>query len=81
MELPEDEEADDGDYVPSDADSEDSLEWSSETERRMAVDALAEGTMGLDFYSAAYCVATEYVASYALQVKVSFPRNGFLFPP
>ena len=67
MELPEDEEADDGDYVPSDADSEDSLEWSSETERRMAVDALAEGIMGLDFYSAAYCV--------------SFPRNGFLFPP
>ena len=31
MELPEDEEADDGDYVPSDADSEDSLEWSSES--------------------------------------------------
>merc|ERR1711928_201963 len=65
MELPEEEEVDDGDYVPSDADSDDSLEWSSETERTMAEDALAEGTVGLDFYSAAYSVATEYVASYA----------------
>merc|ERR1711970_1623702 len=65
MELPEEEDVDDGDYVPSDADSEDSLEWSSETERTMAEDALAEGTVGLDFYSAAYSVATEYVASYA----------------
>merc|ERR1712212_277351 len=65
MDLPEDEEVDDGDYVPSDADSEDSLEWSSETERTIAEDALAEGTVGLDFYSAAYSVATEYVASYA----------------
>merc|ERR1719376_1830603 len=65
MELPEEEEVDDGEYVPSDADSEDSLEWSSETERTMAGDALAEGTVGIDFYSAAYSVATEYVASYA----------------
>merc|ERR1712126_777650 len=64
MELPEDEEADDFDYVPSDADSEDSLEWSSETERTKGEDALAEGTVGLDFYNAAYSVVTEYVASY-----------------
>merc|ERR1711972_635392 len=64
MDLPEDEEVDDGDYVPSDADSEDSLEWSSETERTIAEDALAEGTVGLDFYNAAYSVATEYVSSY-----------------
>merc|ERR1719458_901217 len=64
MELPEEEEVDDGDYIPSDADSEDSLEWSSETERTMAEDALAEGTVGLDFFNAAYSVATEYVASY-----------------
>merc|ERR1711929_38674 len=64
MDLPEEEEVDDGDYVPSDADSEDSLEWSSETERTIAEDALAEGTVGLDFYNAAYSVATEYVASY-----------------
>merc|ERR1711887_190155 len=65
MELHEEEEEDDGDYSPSDADSDDSLEWSSETERTIAEDALAEGTVGLDFYSAAYSVATEYVASYA----------------
>merc|ERR1712203_584857 len=65
MELHEEEEEDDCDYSPSDADSDDSLEWSSETERTMAEDALAEGTVGLDFYSAAYSVATEYVASYA----------------
>merc|ERR1712212_1023976 len=65
MDLPEDEEVDDVDYVPSDIDSEDSLEWSSETERTKAEDALAEGKVGLDFYNAAYSVATEYVASYA----------------
>merc|ERR1719376_1509819 len=65
MELPQEEEVDDGDYVPSDADSEDSLEWSSETERTMAEDALAEGTVGIDFYSAAYSVASEDGASYA----------------
>ena len=63
MELPEDEE-DDGDYSPSEDDSEDSLEWASETERTMAEDALAEGTVGLDFYGAAVSVATEYVSSY-----------------
>merc|ERR1712112_375133 len=63
MELPEDEE-DDGDYSPSDVDSDDSLEWASESERTMAEDALAEGTVGLDFYGAAVSVATEYVSSY-----------------
>merc|ERR1712243_135606 len=63
MELPEDEE-DDCDYSPSDVDSDDSLEWASETERTKAEDALAEGTVGLDFYGAAVSVATEYVSSY-----------------
>merc|ERR1711874_539800 len=63
MELPEEEE-EDGDYSPSEADSDDSLEWASETERTMAEDALAEGTVGLDFYGAAVSVATEYVSSY-----------------
>merc|ERR1719219_1734290 len=62
MELPEDEE--DGDYSPSESDSDDSLEWASETERTMAEDALAEGTVGLDFYGAAVSVATECVSSY-----------------
>merc|ERR1712114_115809 len=64
MELPEDEEENDGDYSPSDVDSDDSLEWASETERTKAEDALAEVTVGLDFYGAAVSVATEYVSSY-----------------
>merc|ERR1712111_163587 len=59
MELPDDE-----DYSPSEADSDDSLEWVSETERTMAEDALVEGKVGIDFYGAAIAVATEYVASY-----------------
>merc|ERR1712010_162836 len=64
MELHEEEEEDDGDYSPSEADSADSLEWASETERTIAEDALAEGTVALDFYGAAVSVATEYVSSY-----------------
>merc|ERR1711990_1304922 len=36
MELPEDEETEDVDYSPSDAESDDSLEWASETERTKA---------------------------------------------
>merc|ERR1712126_141650 len=64
MELQEEEEEDDCDYSPSEADSDDSLEWASETERTKAEDALAEGTVGLDFYGAAVSVATEYMASY-----------------
>merc|ERR1712192_312684 len=64
MELHEEEEEDDGDYCPSEADSDDSMGWASETERTMAEDALAEGTVGLDFYGAAVSVATEYVSSY-----------------
>merc|ERR1712025_820000 len=63
MELQEEDE-EDGDYSPSDVDSDDSLEWASETERTKAEDALAEGTVGLDFYGAAVSVATEYVSSY-----------------
>merc|ERR1712107_340545 len=62
MELPEDEE--DGDYSPSESDSDDSLEWASETERTIAEDELAEGKVGLDFFGAAFSVATEYLASY-----------------
>ena len=45
MELPEDEE--DGDYSPSESDSDDSLEWASETERTIAEDELAEGKVDL----------------------------------
>merc|ERR1712055_665197 len=64
MELHEEEEEDDGDYCPSAADSDDSLEWASETERTIAEDDLAEGNVGLDFYGAAVSVSTEYVSSY-----------------
>merc|ERR1719234_384980 len=63
MELHEEDE-EDGDYCPSEADSDDSLEWASETARTMAEDALSEGSVGLDFYGAAVSVATEYVSSY-----------------
>merc|ERR1711942_49045 len=63
MELPEEEE-DDGDYCPSDSDSEDSLEWASETERTMAEDALAEGNVGINYTDAAVSMTTEYLASF-----------------
>merc|ERR1712210_156317 len=63
MELPEDEE-DDGDYSPSDVDSDDSLEWASETECTMLEDALAEGNVGINYADAAVSMTTEYLASF-----------------
>merc|ERR1719320_1266272 len=60
LELPEDEE-DDGDYSPSDVDSDDSLEWASETERTMLEDALAEGNVGINYADAAVSMTTEYL--------------------
>merc|ERR1712198_532901 len=63
MELPEDEE-DDGDYSPSEMDSDDSLEWASETERTMLEDALAEGNVGINYADAALSMTTEYLASF-----------------
>ena len=63
MELPEDEE-DDGDYSPSDADSDDSLEWASETERTMLEDSLTEGNVGINYADAAVSLTTEYLASF-----------------
>merc|ERR1711934_610674 len=63
LELPEDEE-DDGDYSPSDVDSDDSLEWASETERTMLEDALAEGNVGINYADAAVSMTTEYLASF-----------------
>ena len=62
MELPEEE--DDGDYSPSEDDSEDSLEWASETERTMAEDALVEGNVGINYADAALSMTTEYLASF-----------------
>merc|ERR1712112_54353 len=64
MELQEEEEEDVCDYSPSEVDSDDSLEWASETERTKAEDALAEGSVGMGIYGAAVSVATEYVSSY-----------------
>merc|ERR1712212_896740 len=52
MGLPED---DDGDYSPSDVDSDDSLEWASETERTMLEDALAEGNVGINYADGTWC--------------------------
>merc|ERR1711942_207977 len=63
MELPEEEE-DDGDYSPSEVDSDDSLEWASETERTMLEDALAEGNVGINYADAALSMTTEYLASF-----------------
>merc|ERR1712198_125459 len=63
MELHEDEE-DDGDYSPSEVDSDDSLEWASETERTMLEDALAEGNVGINYADAALSMTTEYLASF-----------------
>merc|ERR1739838_1238512 len=63
MELREDEE-DDGDYSPSNVDSDDSLEWASETERTMLEDALAEGNVGINYADAAVSMTTEYLASF-----------------
>merc|ERR1712181_75603 len=54
----------DGDYSPSDADSDDSLEWARETERTMLEDALAEGNVGINYADAAVSMTTEYLASF-----------------
>ena len=63
MELPE-EETEDADYSPSSAESDDSLEWASETERTMAEDALVEGNVGINYADAALSMTTEYLASF-----------------
>jgi len=64
QDMAEEGEEDDGDYCPSEADSEDSLEWASETERTMAEDDLAEGNVGIDYTDAAVAMTTEYLASF-----------------
>merc|ERR1719239_533393 len=63
QEMPEEEE-DDGDYCPSEADSDDSLEWASETERTIAEDDLAEGNVGINYTDAAVAMTTEYLARF-----------------
>merc|ERR1719222_1484542 len=73
MELHAEEEEDDGDYSHSEADSDDSLEWASETERTIAEDALAEGTVGLDFYGAAVSVASYKPVQMGLSMATIVP--------
>merc|ERR1719370_559075 len=45
-------------------DSDDSLEWASETERTVLEDALAEGNVGINYADAAVSMTTEYLASF-----------------
>jgi len=54
----------DDDYSPSEAVTEDSLEWASETERTKAEDDLAEHKVGIDYIGAAFDLATEKAASF-----------------
>merc|ERR1712013_799958 len=54
----------DDDYSLSEAETEDSLEWASETERTKAEDDLAEHKVGIDYIGAALDLATEKAASF-----------------
>merc|ERR1712010_440874 len=61
--------AEDVDYCLSEAaadDTEDSLEWASETERTRAEDDLSEDKVGIDYISAALDIATEQAASFRI---------------
>ena len=72
LELEEQDSSLDSDYSPSEADTEDSLEYSSETERTVLEDALVEGKVGIDYTDAAVTMATEYLASYrAVQIGLA----------
>merc|ERR1719494_407651 len=56
----------DDDYSLSEAETEDSLEWASETERTKAEDDLAEHKVGIDYIGAALDLATEKAASFKI---------------
>merc|ERR1711973_823531 len=56
----------DDDYNLSEAETEDSLEWASETERTKAEDDLAEHKVGIDYIGAALDLATEKAASFKI---------------
>merc|ERR1712055_816387 len=58
--------AEDGDFSLSEAETEDSLEWASETERTRAEDDLAEDKVGIDYIGAALDIATEQAASFRI---------------
>jgi len=54
----------DDDYSLSEAETEDSLEWASETERTKAEDDLAEHKVGIDYIGAALDLVAEKAASF-----------------
>jgi hypothetical protein len=56
----------DGDYSLSEAETEDSLEWASETERTRIEDDLTEDKVGIDYIGAALDIATEQAASFRI---------------
>merc|ERR1711934_961669 len=56
----------DGDYSLSEAETEDSLEWASETERTRVEDDLTEDKVGIDYIGAALDIATEQAASFRI---------------
>merc|ERR1719341_1602504 len=56
----------DGDYSLSEAETEDSLEWASETERTKVEDDLTEEKVGIDYIGAALDIATEQAASFRI---------------
>merc|ERR1719234_211209 len=58
--------AEDGDFSLSEAETEDSLEWASETERTRAEDDLAEDKVGINYVGAALDIATEQAASFRI---------------
>jgi len=58
--------AEDEDFSLSEAETEDSLEWSSETERTRAEDDLVEEKVGIDYVGAAIDIATEQAASFKI---------------
>merc|ERR1719402_594407 len=64
MTLSDNNSEEDEDYSLSEAESEDSLEWASETERTKAEDDLAEHKVGIDYIGAALDLATEKAASF-----------------
>merc|ERR1712037_946940 len=56
----------DGDYSLSEAETEDSLEWASETERTRVEDDLTEDKVGIDYIGAALDIAAEQAASFRI---------------
>merc|ERR1719341_1501489 len=56
----------DGDYSLSEAETEDSLEWASETERTRIEDDLTEDKVGIDYIGAALDIAAEQAASFRI---------------